>query len=464
MFGDSYKFPLNTKYPNSYERIPYDEKNNHSVCHIITDSYSWENSCSCDHLCLIYGDCCHDFVQICSEEATRGQRLKEEYGIKRYPTSTCVPWIEETEFNRILELDPENDPEYLFKTKSQHTSVINVCFKTGKLCRSTENNLNNYQMLNYQLPVIDTKTGINYINYDCARCNTRNTTAIEPWKYSLNCSSFPGDKLLSHKLPQNIVQHGCKFILLSPMKTRYCITTNLQCHPNCKNKQLFDACHGPTQRIAATDKTHSYILFKNEYCAMCHFDSLQSITFKMTCDFMMLTSLTVTLKHFSLQIFFKFDPRTGFLNKGESIERLPTKCSRNEIFIPKENKCKTGSRNQQTTKEGFNITSHTTYFTVILFSEKSLPKLCDKSIISTHIKASISGLDNTIRRQINEFTINSTNAAFSQITFRSSYIVFHINIVIHFGHNNSKLERNKLILRNISKILQQTASNLIIFF
>ena len=401
-----------------YERIPYDENNNHSVCHIITDSYSREDSCSCDHFCLIYGDCCHDFVQICSEEVTRGQRLKEEYGIKRYPTSTCVPWIEETEFNRILELDPENDPEYLFKTKSRHTSIINVCFKTGKLCkstennlnnyqmlnyqlpvidtktginyinydcarcntrnttaiepwkyslncssfpgdkllshklpqnivqygikrypastcvpwieetefnrileldpendpeylfktksrhtsiinvcfktsklcRSTENNLNNYQMLNYQLPVIDTKTGINYINYDCARCNTRNTTAIEPWKYSLNCSSFPGDKLLSHKLPQNIVQHGCKFILLSPMKTRYCITTNLQCHPNCKNKQLFDACHSPTQRIAATDKTHSYILFKNEYCAMCHFDSLQSITFKMTCDFMMLTS------------------------------------------------------------------------------------------------------------------------------------------------------------------------------
>ena len=165
-----------------------------------------------------------------------------------------------------------------------------------------------------------------------------------------------------------------------------------------------------------------------------------------------------------MYIFFKFDPRTGFLNKGESIERLPTKCSRNEIFIPKENKCKTGSRNQQTTKEGFNITNHTTYFTVILFSDKSLPKLCDKSIISTHIKASISGLDNTIKRQINEFTTNSTIAAFSQITFRSSYIVFHINIVIHFGHNNSKLERNKLILRNISKILQQTASNLIIFF
>ena len=53
--------------------------------------------------------------------------------------------------------------------------------------------LNNYQMLNYQLPVIDTITGINYINYECAICNMENTTTIEPWKYSLNCSSLPND-------------------------------------------------------------------------------------------------------------------------------------------------------------------------------------------------------------------------------------------------------------------------------
>ena len=75
-------------------------------------------------------------------------------------------------------------------------------------------------MLNYQLPVIDTKTGINYINYECARCNIKNTTTIEPWKYSLNCSSFPNDTVLSYKLPQYIVEYGCKFILLSPEKNK----------------------------------------------------------------------------------------------------------------------------------------------------------------------------------------------------------------------------------------------------
>ena len=247
-------------------------------------------------------------------------------------------------------------------------------------------------------------------------------------------------------------------------KTRYCKTINLQCHPNCKNKQMFDACHGPTQRIVTTDKTGSDILYKNEYCAMCHFDSLQSITFKMTCHFMIPISSTVTLKHFSLHIFFKFDPRTGFLNKGQSTERLLTKCSRNEIFIPKDNKCKTASRNQETTKERFNITSYTTYFTVIMFSGKSLPEPFNKSLIRYNIKKSISGINNRIKGQINKFPTNSTNIAFSQITFRSSYVLFHINIVIHFGHNNSKLERNKLILRNISEILHETASNLIIVF
>ena len=168
-------------------RIILSEKNNQTLCPIITDSYSWEDSCSCDHLCLIYGDCCHDFVQICPQEASRGHKLREKYGIKGYPTSTCVPWMEETEFNRILQLDPENEHRDSFFSHSWDTSVINVCFKTGKLCWSGENNLKNYQMLNYQLPVIDTTTGINYINYDCARCNVTNTTTIEPWKYSINC-------------------------------------------------------------------------------------------------------------------------------------------------------------------------------------------------------------------------------------------------------------------------------------
>ena len=434
------------------------------MCPIITDSYSLEDSCSCDHLCLIYGDCCHDFVLVCSEEAAKGHRLKEKYGIKRYPTSTCVPWMEETEFNRILQLDPENYHGDSLSTHYWDTSVINVCFKTGKLCSSAENNLNNYEMLNYQLPVIDTTTGINYINYDCARCNMENTTTIEPWKYSINCSSLPSDTVLSHKLPQNIVQHGCKFILLSPKKTRLCITTNLQCHRHCKNKQLFDACHSFSQRIVTTDKTDFHILFTNEYCALCHFDSLQIITFQMTCKYIIMMP-KVSLSHFSLHIFFKFDPRTGFFNnKGESPERLPNKCSTNEIFIAKENKCRSGLRNQQTIKDGFNITSYTTYFTVILFSGKSLPELFNKSLIRHHIKKSISGLNNRTKMQINRFTTNSINIAFSKITFRSNYTVFHIKVVLHFGHNNSFIERSKYILTYISEILHRTTSNLINIF
>ena len=405
---------------------------------------------------MIYGDCCHDFVQVCSEEAAKGQRLKENYNIKRYPTSTCVPWIEETEFNRILQLDPGNDHTHSLSTHSWDTSVINVCFKTGKLCRSAENNLKNYQMLNYQLPVIDSLTGINYINYECARCNVANTTTIEPWKYSLNCSSLPNDKTLSHKLPQNIVEHGCNFILLSPKKTRYCITTNLQCHPNCKNKQLFDACHSFTQRIVTTDKTDYHILFKNEYCAMCHFDSLQSITFKMTCEYIIMMPV-VPLSQFSLHIYFKFDPRTGFLHN----KVLPNKCSTNEIFIAKENKCRSGLRNQQTTVQGFNMTNYTTYFTVILFSGKSLPELFNKSLIRHHIKNSISGLNNRMKRQIKKFPTNSTSIAFSKITFRSNYTVFHIKVVLGFGHNNSVIERSKYILMYISEILHRTTSNFI---
>ena len=447
-----------------FTRITLSEKNNETLCPIITDSYSWEDSCSCDHLCLIYGDCCHDFVQICPQEATRGHKLREKYGIKGYPTSTCVPWMEETEFNRILQLDPENDHRNSFFSHSWDTSVINVCFKTGKLCRSAENNLKNYQMLNYQLPVIDTKTGINYINYDCARCNIKNTTTIEPWKYLINCSSLPNDTALSHKLPPNIDEHGCKFILLSPKKTRYCITTKFKCHPDCKNKQLFDACQSFTQRIVTTDKTDSDILFKNEYCAMCHFDPLQLITFEMTCEYIIMMEV-VPLSHFSLHIFFKFDPRTGFLhNKGESSERLPNKCSTNEIFIAKENKCRSELRNQQITIEGFNITSYTTYFTVIMFSGKSLPELFNKSLIRHHVKKSISGVNNRIKRQINKFTTNSTNIAFTKISFRSNYTVFHIKVLLCFGHNNSVTQMSKYILTYISEILHRTTSNLINIF
>ena len=407
-------------------------------------------------------------------------------------------------------------------------------------------------MLNYQLPVIDTKTGINYINYDCARCNMENTTTIEPWKYSLNCSSLLNDKELSQKLPQHIVEHGCNSILLSPKKTRYCIDTNLQCHPNCKNKQLLDACHGPTQRIVMTDRTDSAISFKNEYCAMCYFKSLQLITFQTTCgynhiipnisishnnmipnisishnimipnisishnnmipnislshnnmipnisishnniipnisishnnkipnisishnimipnieidDNIMMPNLThsaaVSIIHFSMTTFFEFDPRIGFLNnKRESTERLPTKCSTNE------NKNKTGSGNQETTQEGFNITSCTTYFTVVLFSDKPLFELFNTSLIISHLKTSISGIDHTIKRHINEFLTKSTNITFSQINFRSNYIIFHIKAVLCFWHYDYVLERTKLILTNISEILHETASNLIKIF
>ena len=427
---------------------------------MITDPYSWEESCSCDHLCLIYGDCCYDFIQMCPEEASTGKRLRKKFSIKRYPTSTCVSWIEETQLNRLLELDRENYHEHSFHVYSWDTSVINVCLKTGKMCRSSKNNLKNYQILNSQLPVIDTKTGINYINYECARCNVENITTIEPWKYSLNCSSVPNDTALPHKIPKNIAEHGCNFILLSPKKTRHCITTNLQCHTHCKNKHLFDKCHGPTQRIVTTDKNDTDILLRNEYCAMCHFDPLQSITFLMTCHYTIAIPLP-ELIHFSLHIFFKFDPRTGFLNhKGESKET----CSTNEFHIAKWKKCRTGSRNLQTTKQGFKNTSYTTYFTVILFSENSLSELHNKSSIRSHIKTSIASVKIRIKRQINKYTTNNTNIASSQITFRSSYILFHVKLKLSFRHRNFVVERNKYILTNILKILHETASNLIKFF
>ena len=75
------------------------------------------------------------------------------------------------------------------------------------------------------------------------------------------------------------------------------MTTNLQCHPNCKNKHLFNACHGHTQRIVATDKTDLLILFKNEFCAMCHFDSIQLMTFQMTCGYnLMIPNISISHK------------------------------------------------------------------------------------------------------------------------------------------------------------------------
>ena len=427
---------------------------------MITGPYSREESCSCDQLCLIYGDCCYDFVQMCPEEASSGERLRKKFGIKRYPTSTCVSWIEETQFKKKLELNRENYDEHSFHVYSWDTSVIGVCFKTGKICRSTETNLKNYEMLNAQLPVIDTKTGVNYINYECARCNVENTTTIEPWKYSLNCSSLSNDTALPHKLPKNIAEQRCNIVLLSPKKARYCFSTNLQCHTNCKNKHLFDQCHGPTQRIVTTDKNDTDILFRNEYCAMCHFDSLQSITFQMTCHHTIAMPLP-KLIHFSLHIFFKFDPRTGFLNhKGESEET----CSTDEFYIAKEKKCRTEQRDLQTTKQGFNNTSYTTYFTVILFSDNSLSEFYNKSLIRSHIKISIASVKKRIKRQINKYTTNYTNIASSQTTFKSSYILFHVKVRLSFRQRKSVVQRNKYILTNISKILHETANNLIKFF
>ena len=212
--------------------------------------------CFCDKLCLIFDDCCSDFVEFCPEEAALGNNILD------------------TKFAGSVNSS---------KIHSIYSSLDNFEYKVVAFCPSDPAACKpppiNQDMTIDAVPVLDLDTGIDYVNAKCAKCN--NVINGQYWDVIVVCDDYPS----SLNIPKQPMTPDSVQALLDvtigkcwlkvrisqyrPQETperRYVDGTILHyCTLRCTNERIINAClNGPPAHVKLGDD-----VFYNPYCALC---------------------------------------------------------------------------------------------------------------------------------------------------------------------------------------------------
>ena len=258
-----------------------------------------QGSCSCDPQCIMYGDCCHDFHQSCPAEATEAGNQTNFPGDK--------PTCEQLEVNKGM------DWKYKYL-------VISTCQGQIEPCRRSNDSPYDY------LPIVDAKTGLNYVNIKCAICNNASVTDLKPWSATGNCRKpeisvgrkkvllrhINSELLLNESVKHPLKTAKCRLDILPPRRIttpRRCVKKEKlvkDCPKSCSNRELRQGCEqGHTNYFMSRSK-----IYKNYHCVMCHqaFRAARCVNTDPRA-----TDGDPWIKRHSMPILFDFDPRDGLL-------------------------------------------------------------------------------------------------------------------------------------------------------
>ena len=210
--------------------------------------------CFCDKLCLIFDDCCSDFVEFCPEEAALGNNIIETKFSGSVNSSMVVSVLSLLDY-------------------SKH-KVIAFCPSDLSACEPPPSYFE--RMIN-DVPVLDLDTGIDYVNAKCAKCN--NVTNGQYWEATVICEDYPS-KINIPKEPMtpdsvqtllNVTNGQCWLELdisqyrPQEMQERKHVPILHFCSQGCMNERFVNAClNGPPEHVTLIGTA-----YHNPYCALC---------------------------------------------------------------------------------------------------------------------------------------------------------------------------------------------------
>ena len=202
--------------------------------------------CNCDKLCLLYGNCCHDFKETCFGVFVEAYAVKAPFSQQ----------IGSQQFKCISDI-----------------LVMATC-SNGSVC-AFNNALNDD--VNTFVPMYEVNKNVHYISGYCAMCNGA-VNAI-PWDVSLDCSR-PSGVSNHHETTINSTQSfnevrqsaSCSLRVNKPgtAESRKCYPSVVSsCRRTCQNEELITRC-------LTSSSEYTYLgtglnqMFRNPYCALCH--------------------------------------------------------------------------------------------------------------------------------------------------------------------------------------------------
>ena len=274
-------------------------------------------SCSCDSLCYIYNDCCHNFKQACPGEV---KKFKERR--KMFPKGMLETTPDGIGICREGYVSKPGRPKDPCLTKSY--IVISECTLARRSCETID-----IYDPNKFIPVYDQKTHLHYMHIMCAKCNAASN--LQSWKYYINCLNPESERHLVKDDIRNTLEYNKCTIEIEPdakMKgLRECLSDTVSsCPDSCANADLVDKCEkGPSCFASAyinkshTDSTihpnESSIVanYKNYYCGLCNGVSPDAIRCGNLYPVPRPLSNSVQLENsLSLTTLFEFDAEVGF--------------------------------------------------------------------------------------------------------------------------------------------------------
>lgn len=371
--------------------------------------------CTCDTKCIAYGDCCADFETECPKEYAAGAALREQF-VHHSVLCDVISTVTNSGGSTISNIGViPSFPEYTF---------INGCGRTGEVCNRTRES--DLLQPNLAIPVTDVATGLNYINFQCAKCN--GVQNIIFWTPQLACdiAKFPEQNpsfVIQSQEDLRLYLPKCAVNYMVPkdVEPRYaCQPIQRKCPMSCKNKALVDKCEKSFVADYVTGSLHSR--YDNYYCAVCNGEELSTLKCPEIRKFLT-AGAGRGVAQFSLSLLFDFDPSDGLV-VGQYQRRAP--CPRYQARVGRTGKCR-----QVTCPQ----------------NERFVDGDClSRNLTVTFISAAIFfNKSEDVETAIEWFTLGS----FSQLIERR----LNMNIQHHLGLNTSDNKEVELeVVQNISRV------------
>lgn len=293
-------------------------------------------TCGCDHMCMLYNDCCEDFSTEC-------------------PAMQAGPWKGMSETREDIVFLTECESYTLEHTNRGEPISINIkmmtyCYYTGEKCDYSTFIVDDPNLF---IPVLDNDTGIHYPSVQCAKCN--GVTNSVPWKHTIDCWNRDAQSGDVRQPPINVTNYKdpkmrmaaqtqvhersahakenktieskdafkeilgksqCEIKFTAPNigPTRHCVSDVVSSCPDlCVNEELKQKCRYGRE-VPTTDGT---INFKNYYCGLCNMHYTELLSCGQYQDLHRYARMP-NLGSFSLSLLLSFDLTSGGFNIGHT--------------------------------------------------------------------------------------------------------------------------------------------------
>ena len=225
--------------------------------------------CRCDHLCMIYGDCCADYETHCRNQTPNQEAIDLERFIR-------ILDLNETSFSCIA---PNEDDEGFL--------MISTCPHSFKDSDIVSNCMEPADSAYDRIPVI-IGGKLTFRNVFCAICNGIDVHNVSTWDVNYYCERddfrqfYEVSQDTEHTSSFTFLKTHCQ-LSITPPKTPLG-SLGRACYPgvrDCTDKfhEAYAACNSYFALIYYNDSGHE-LFFKNPHCALCQLSSKHT-TFKL---------------------------------------------------------------------------------------------------------------------------------------------------------------------------------------